>query len=66
MFISYCVCLKCRGWVVTNVVRICDPTPLLYIFGNKICLNYKKAENKSLCYSGLFCIEYFITLASHG
>ena len=40
MFISYCVCLKCRGRVVTNVVRTCDPTPLLYIFGNKICLNY--------------------------
>ena len=41
MFISYYVCLKCRGRVVTNVVRTCDPTPLLYIFGNKICLNYK-------------------------
>ena len=27
-----------RGRVVTNVVRTCDPTPLLYIFGNKICL----------------------------
>ena len=39
-FISYYVCLKCRGRVVTNVVRTCDPTPLLYIFGNKICLNY--------------------------
>ena len=35
MFISYYVCLKCRGRVVTNVVRTCDPTPLLYIFGNK-------------------------------
>ena len=33
------VCLKCRGRVVTNVVRTCDPTQLLYIFGNKICLN---------------------------
>ena len=30
-----------RGRVVTNVVRTCDPTPLLYIFGNKICLNYE-------------------------
>ena len=40
MFISYYVCLKCRGRVVTNVVRTCDPTPLLYIFGNKICLNW--------------------------
>ena len=39
MFISYYVCLKCRGRVVTNVVRTCDPTPLLYIFGNIICLN---------------------------
>ena len=28
-----------RGRVVTNVMRTCDPTPLLYIFGNKICLN---------------------------
>ena len=28
-----------KGRVVTNVVRTCDPTPLLYIFGNKICLN---------------------------
>ena len=51
MFISYCVCLKCRGRVVTNVVRICDPTPLLYIFGNKICLNYfvyTSSEGKSI------------------
>ena len=39
MFISYYVSLKCRGRVVTNVVRTCGPTPLLYIFGNKICLN---------------------------
>ena len=39
MFISYYVCLKCRRRVVTNVVKTCDPTPLLYIFGNKICLN---------------------------
>ena len=44
MFISYCVSLKCRGRVVTNVVRTCDPTPLLYIFGNKICLNYVLME----------------------
>ena len=44
MFISYYVCLKCRGRVVTNVVRTCDPTPLLYIFGNKICLNYLKVS----------------------
>ena len=28
-----------RGRVLTNVVITCDPTPLLYIFGNKICLN---------------------------
>ena len=31
--------MLCRGRVITNVVITCDPTPLLYIFGNKICLN---------------------------
>ena len=31
--------MLCRGRVLTNVVITCDPTPLLYIFGNKICLN---------------------------
>ena len=35
-----------RGRVVTNVVRTCDPTPLLYIFGNKICLNYRDVVQK--------------------
>ena len=29
MFISYCVYIECRGRVETNVVRTCDPTPLL-------------------------------------
>ena len=29
LFISYYVCLTCRGMVVTNVVRTRDPTPLL-------------------------------------
>ena len=29
MFISYCVDLECRGRVETNVVRTCDPIPLL-------------------------------------
>ena len=29
----------CRGRVLTYVVITCVPTPLLYIFGNKICLN---------------------------
>ena len=38
MLISYYVCLKYRGRVVINVVRICDPTPLLYIFGNNFTL----------------------------
>ena len=42
MFISFYVCLICRGRVVTKVVRTCDPTPLLYKFGNKICLNYSQ------------------------
>ena len=32
MFISYYVYIDCRGRVKTNVVRTCDPTPLLYIF----------------------------------
>ena len=31
--------MLCRGRVLTDVVITCDPTPLLYIFGNKICLN---------------------------
>ena len=31
--------MLCRGRVLTYVVITCDPTPLLYIFGNKICLN---------------------------
>ena len=31
--------MLCRGRVLTNVVITCDPTALLYIFGNKICLN---------------------------
>ena len=48
MFISYCVCLKSGGRVVTNVVRTCDPTPLLYIYGNKICLNWM-SMTRSLC-----------------
>ena len=30
--------MLCRGRVVTDAVITCDPTPLLYIFGNKICL----------------------------
>ena len=30
MFISFYVCLDCRGRVLTNVVRTCDPIPLLY------------------------------------
>ena len=47
MFISYCVSLKCRGRVVTNVVRTCDPTPLLYIFGNKIYLNLLMIDRES-------------------
>ena len=46
MFISFYVCLDCTGRVVTKVVRTCDPTPLLYQIGNKICLNY--------CVYGLF------------
>ena len=29
MFISYCIYIECRGRVETNVVRTCDPTPLL-------------------------------------
>ena len=29
MFISYCAYIECRGRVETNVVRTCDPTPLL-------------------------------------
>ena len=29
----------CTGRVVTNVVRTCDPTPLLYFLGNEIRLN---------------------------
>ena len=29
MFISYCAYIKCRGRVETNVVRTCDPAPLL-------------------------------------
>ena len=45
MFISYYVRLKCRRRVVTNVVRTCDPTPLPYLFCNKICLNYKHTCN---------------------
>ena len=30
MYISYHVCLKLRERVVTNVVKTCGPTPLLY------------------------------------
>ena len=29
MFISYCAYIECRRRVETNVVRTCDPTPLL-------------------------------------
>ena len=69
MSISYCVCLKCRGRVVTNVVRTCDPTPLLYIFGNKICLNYRYQKIRNAFskfyhrHSGLI-IKYNIGLKS--
>ena len=58
LFNSYYVCLKCRGRVVTNVVRTCDPTPLLYIFGNKICLNYKN-HNYLLHNLGVIALCYF-------
>ena len=30
MFISFNVCINCRGRVVAKDVRLCDPTPLLY------------------------------------
>ena len=64
MFISYCVCLKCRGRVVANVVRTCDPTPLLYIFGNKICLNKNTEVNDRVIrkhqYLGLCCVRKVI------
>ena len=57
-----CVCyhmfynLQCRGRAVTNVVRTCGPTPLLYYKSNKICLNYQqenvqKAINHMVCNS---------------
>ena len=44
--------LHVRRRVVTKVVRTCDPTPLLYKIGNKICLNCTKAKKRKCLVSG--------------
>ena len=50
----WCYAFCCRGRAVTNVVRTCGPTPLLYK-GNKICLTFVLSSHYNLSQRKMAC-----------
>ena len=53
MYVHIIVVITCRGRAVTNVVRTCDPTPLLAIYALKYVYSNSLGTNSLLGHSTL-------------